>query len=545
MSRQGHPANRLTYLLRLLPTMLAACLFALNASALPGYSPGAPAGDEIEWHYTVRPADNLQDLGKQFLKASHSSADLVRYNQISNPESVRPGTTLKVPVDWLRHEPVPARAASVSGDTLIRRHRDSNYQKLQVNTTLHIGDEISTRDGSVLIRFADGSILRLAEQSILVFNRLTRFGKTGMADTRLRLQKGSLSTQVKPLVHEGSRYEINTPSAVAAVRGTAFRLKTDGNASQLEVTEGIVQFTSQHVSIPVNAGEASILDNNVTQANRILLPAAPVPLTLIDRTSELPIQLSWQPQTDAMQYRYEIFRESTLGDLIESDRIRDPMLTINHLDNGTYTVAMRAINRFGVEGFNHLLQLQVRMEAQPASPISPLHLASTDNDMPEFAWQYNGDSEVARVEVAADPAFSQIMATSEWSTDSNAIINRSLAPGLYYWRVVTQAGGNNQAYSVAYQMTVKGVLPVTRILSVSYDRDKATLFWKALDEARQYQVQIAEDPYFQNIVSSEIVDKNYLSIPLTRGKQYFARVRGVESSFYVSRFSPERALLVR
>ncbi|WP_197485969.1 FecR domain-containing protein, partial [Oleiphilus sp. HI0061] len=89
----------------------------------------------------------------------------------------------------------------------IKRASKSVFKLLKTNMNIRVGDEVATKKGNVLIEFADSSTIRLEENSNLVFNKLSHFGKTGMVDTRLRLKRGSLSTEVTPLV-KGSRYEI-------------------------------------------------------------------------------------------------------------------------------------------------------------------------------------------------------------------------------------------------------------------------------------------------------------------------------------------------
>ena len=61
-----------------------------------------------------------------------------------------------------------------------------------------------------------------------------------MVDTRIRLNIGRVNTRVEKQQPD-SHYEITTPAAITAVRGTDFRLSTDDEQiSRTEVTEGFV-----------------------------------------------------------------------------------------------------------------------------------------------------------------------------------------------------------------------------------------------------------------------------------------------------------------
>ncbi len=508
------------------------------AAYVPGTTTLEPATNSpIEWHYTIRPKDNIWALGEEFLNRNHDWNDIIRHNRIKNPKTLTAGTILKIPVDWLKHQPEPAMAVSVSGNTLFRRHLDNHFTRLEKNTELRIGDEVITNDGSVLIRFADNAILRLAPQSNLIFNRLTRYGKTGMADTRLRLQKGRLSTQVKPLNHRGSRYEINTPSAVAAVRGTAFRLEANGDISQLEVTEGVVSFNNATQTLLLNAGQGVSLQTGKPHSTIIDLPKAPVAISTITQTKQLPVTFSWYRQKDITTYYYQLFKDSEQGELIDASFLAQPEVTLDHLTNGTYLVAMRAIDGQGFNGMDHRVSVVIGMIAEPPTLLAPANDELIENDMPEFTWQYNSKNELSQLVLARDFEFTDIVSTSEYAPDNTAIPETSLLPGEYYWRVNTLAGGSSTAFSDIRRLRIKGMLPPSQIISVNYIGNTAKIFWNTVPQAQQYVLQLAADFEFENVLHEEILDKASASIKLTQGKRYFARVKGVGNELYKSEFS--------
>ena len=499
----------------------------------------------IEWHYTIRPKDNVWALGETFLNSTQSWEDIIRHNKISDPKNLSAGTVLKIPVNWLKHQPEPAVAASVSGNTMVRRHLDSHFSHLSKNSELHVGDEITTYDGSVLIRFADSSILRLAPNSHLVFNRLTRYGKTGMADTRLRLQKGRLSTHVTPLNGGGSRYEINTPSAVAAVRGTGFRLLVDDNRSQLEVTEGSVLFSDNSRSLTVNMGQGTTLQSNSGRPPIIDLPKALAPKSVVSNTQQLPVTFSWIEQPDITTYYYQLFKNSDQGELLDTSFLPSPEVTLNHLTNGTYLIAMRAVDKQGFNGLDHQVSVVIGMIAKSATLLSPINDLLLDNDMPEFTWQYNSKNELSQLEIAKDFEFTENISTSEFAPDNTAIPSNELLPGEYYWRVKTLAGGSSVAYSDVRRLKIRGMLPPTQIISVSYIDNRAKIFWNSVSQADHYVLQLAEDLEFKKILYEDTVEKSNASIKLTKNKRYFARVKGVGSELFKSEFSTGKELIIK
>ncbi len=517
-----------------------------HVAAYTSYSSSsAQPPSAIDWHYTIRPKDNIWTLGEEFLDRNHSWTDIIYYNKIKQPKTLTAGTVLKIPVSWLKHQPEPALAVSVSGSTMLRRHLDSQFKQLEKNTPLQVGDEITTYDGSVLIRFADKSILRLSPDSNLIFNRLTRYGKTGMADTRLRLQKGRLSTQVTPFNNKGSRYEINTPSAVAAVRGTGFRLMTQGDTSQLEVTEGAVLFSNTTQLLPLTTGQGIILKSGKSGSTIVDLPKAPTPTSTVTQTDTLPVTFTWLEQKNITTYYYQIFKDSEQGEMVDASFLSKPIVTLDHLRNGTYLVAMRAINDKGFNGLDHKVSVLIGMIAKSATLLAPQNNTLLDNDMPEFTWQYNSKNELSQLQLARDFEFIDIVSESEYAPDNTTLPNKSLSPGEYYWRVKTLAGGDSIAYSHIRHLKIRGVLPAVNIISVNYIGNRAKVFWNTIPEAKNYVLQLAEDLEFKNIIHEDTLDKSSASIKLTKGKSYFARVKGVGNELFTSAFSTGKEIKLK
>ena len=224
-----------------------------------------------EWHYTLRPSDDFQKVSKGLLNNKYTWSDLVRHNRIDDIAALEPGSIIKVPIQWLKQQPKPAKVLSISGTVQIKSAKDTYFKVLKANHAIYVGDEVATKNGSILIKLADNSLIRLDKDSSLIFNKLSHYGKTGMVDTKLRLKKGSLSTEITPLV-KGSSYEITTPSAVAAVRGTKFRLEATQLETKLEVTEGRVNFSHKHGDTIVKSGEGARIKKGSTAIERSQLP---------------------------------------------------------------------------------------------------------------------------------------------------------------------------------------------------------------------------------------------------------------------------------
>ena len=99
---------------------------------------------------------------------------------------------------------------------------------------LEDGDLVATRrDGRAQIRFEDGSLVDLGGNAHFIMTRATP------SRISLFLDLGKLWTKVSKRPER--RFEVNTPSCVAAVRGTQFSVEVlDAGRARVDVMEGLV-----------------------------------------------------------------------------------------------------------------------------------------------------------------------------------------------------------------------------------------------------------------------------------------------------------------
>ncbi|MEP6417107.1 MAG: FecR domain-containing protein, partial [Marinobacter sp.] len=492
---------------------------------------------------TVRPGEHFAEIADALLSKDIPAIRLLQHNGIDNPAKVGSGDNLRIPLAWLQRQPNPARVNSVTGSVQLISGSDGTKRPLTSDSLIRVGDEIRSQAGTATIELADGSVVRISPHSRLAFNRLTQYGKSGMVDTRLRLNQGEIETQVKPVIEGGSRFEIETPSAVAAVRGTMFTLRTAPGMTDLRVTEGEVSFGPPGQTRRIPAGySASVSTAGVGRMSIRRLPPAPEINPLPQQLKQLPAQLSWTPN-GANSHRVDIF-DAESGRWINSNEVSDNDFDINLLDNGRYEIHLAAIDNRGMAGMPGVMSFEVDLQARTAALEQPEPGATVNDDMPEFRWRLRGENEVARVEIAEDKDFGNTIATSEWAPDESALPSRPLTPGQYYWRVVTEAGGNSVATSEARSLVVNGTLPPVRIISVNYVDSQVRVFWQKVDTATDYRLQLSEEPGFNNIIKEATLSDTTAALRLIPGRRYFVRLKALSDGPLESRWGPGRELFL-
>ncbi len=504
-----------------------------------------------EWHYTLRPGDTLPEISLTLLNYQYSWSDVVKHNRIDQLATLAPGSIIKIPMHWLKHQPKPAMVKELVGVALIKKASASRYDVLKTTMLIQVGDEIATKKGNVVIEFADGSTIRLEEQSNLVFNKLSHFGKTGMVDTRLRLKKGSLTTDIPPLV-KGSRYEIKTPSAVAAVRGTEFRLHTTEKETRLEVLEGTVEFSGEHGKMLVDAGKGATISEGNSRIEVINLPSPPRTQLAKETINELPAKIEWEESKNASAYQVQLTENNKNGKLIQSVTQNTNSLEIDQIKNGDYALAVRSVNSAGYEGADAVSKLTVAIDATKVQLILPSNNAIIDHATPSFEWSYPSENTsnkslkkpFSRLDIALDKDFAAIVTEHDFISTNKFTLANPLIPGKYFWRIASLTNNTELTYSDSSIFHIKGTLAPVKILNVNYLDKQVGLFWSPIPHAKGYILQVSTQSDFSKILKEEKLSKPRAHLLLNSGQTYYARVKGIENELYSSKFGPVQEIFI-
>ena len=508
--------------------LLAALAGALSLAAIP-----ATAAD---WIYTVVDGDNLWDVSTRYLDTTLRYEQLRRLNNIERPRRMQPGTRIRVPMKWIRSNPAQAVVMAIGGRPTLMRHDGSQEDLDAAGATIGLGDRLRTpADSSVAVRFADGSVVTLYENSEMLFDHLSAHGETGMVDSRLRLIEGRLDTRVKPAVGPGSRFEIHTPSAISAVRGTTYRAATreSGRLSNIEVIEGRVAVAGASKSLLVRGGFGTqVRKDAAPQRPSRLLPAPqiepyPQPIRYLNEA------LRWQPVDGASAYRVEIGAGTTLDVLAWGSVVQGPRVRLPDLADGEYRVRVRAIDKNGLEGRDRVIGMRFDTHPRPPVPLRPIDNGVLRGRPADLSWTASADAERYRLEIAADEGFLHDVTRLDDLDATTHVAAAFVAPGTYYWRVSSVAAdGEVGPPSEIRRYQIK---PVPEAVATALSESDGALVasWRPAGPAAQYQVQLANDPGFSDLQIDKVIAESQLRFEPTSGQVRYLRVRVVEDDGYL------------
>lgn len=412
-----------------------------------------------EWTYTTRPNDTIWDISKKYLKSVTYWKKLQAHNSVDIAKHLSPGTKLRIPLEWLKIQAAPALVLSVTGEVKLQTSKDKPLTIITTKQLVNIGDTVITgENGSTLIQFADNSSLLVQKNSRVIFNTLSAYGQSGMVDTQIRLQQGRVETAVKPLRGSISRFEITTPAAVAAVRGTSFRVAYEETQETMasEVVKGSINVAAQGSELPIDKGFGSITEKGNPPQAPVKLLDKPTLSGLPDKIIHLPFNFKWPVLEGALEYRIQISPAEQTNSLSLESAQATNYYNLKQLNDGDYIIRVRGIDANKLEGFNAEHSFTLNTDFPVVSLIQPADNTEVSGDEVELKWTKEDKASQYRVQISTDIQFSETT-VDELIKENSFSITEELSENTYFWRIIAIDDlGNNGKPSETQTFVVSG-----------------------------------------------------------------------------------------
>jgi len=129
---------------------------------------------------------------------------------------------------------------SIVGDVKVRKGKSPKWIKARPNSVLKESDAIRTFvESEVNLVTTEGSNLVIGENSTLELSDFS-MNRGGATQTGVKILSGNVMVNVKKLVNKKSKFEFETPTAVAAIRGTRVSFDVLKSKTSIKVFEGKV-----------------------------------------------------------------------------------------------------------------------------------------------------------------------------------------------------------------------------------------------------------------------------------------------------------------
>lgn len=314
-----------------------------------------------DWIYQAQPGDTLWDICLEFTAKRGCWLELGKYNDISQARRIQPGTEIRIPLAWLLEVPIVGMVLNVQGEVRYQERDGSNPIPLLEGEQLVLGSIIATGEGTAKIALGDYSEIFIRPNSVLELTSIST-GTSPAPVTRLQLDRGDAEVRVTPGTR--SRFEVHTPSAIAAVRGTSYRVvNASRESTRSEVLTGSVAVTTEtEVTVPAGFGLLAKKGEALGEPKKLLDPPV-FPYTQV--SGPLPIALAWERDPLAQKWQLDLYGDS--GALVSSVQTTANSSTYEELPLGCYRLVARAIDAEGFNGLETALPICVEPAQEPES----------------------------------------------------------------------------------------------------------------------------------------------------------------------------------
>jgi hypothetical protein len=148
----------------------------------------------------------------------------------------------------------------LKGNVYVKKAESELWLPAKLKMELSSGDKIWVQQNSqAILEFSDRSTLKLASNTQLDILKLDRDKDTQKDVSIFKLLLGKVWATVEKILSAGERVEIQTPTAVAGVRGTEWiqQVSEDGT-TVVKTLKGVVSFSAKGVTVEVKEGFQSI-----------------------------------------------------------------------------------------------------------------------------------------------------------------------------------------------------------------------------------------------------------------------------------------------
>ncbi|CAD6556227.1 hypothetical protein LMG28140_05842 [Paraburkholderia metrosideri] len=413
--------------------------------------------------YTTHDGDTLYEIAGRYLSDSADWTLLSRLNRVPAPRRLPAGIALLLPAAKLKQDPESAHVIATSG-AVDHAFGKNAYVPVTQATILGEGDRIRTgADGFVTLELPDGSHITVAHDGELDIGTLRRTVLTGAGDRILDLQRGEVESQVTHATRTDDRFQIRSPSVVAGVRGTRFKVAYNGDAqsTNVEVIEGAVGVDPSTLDgtgrkaaaplpgVPLQAsaqlvkasfGNVTRTGGTVGEPVELLPPPALVKPERVQDGKTVAFELV--PSAQAVGYRVQIARDADQLDLIRDLRVSAPHADFGDLPEGTYFVRIAATDSHGLDGLPQVYAFERRQFGLSASAAPRAGSRGY-----QFRWlvsRTHVDTHFRFVLGATADLLHPIVDRTDLS--GNELTISDLPAGVYYWTIIGEQFENGRFY---------------------------------------------------------------------------------------------------
>ena len=529
-----------------MPTKRGAILLLFLFMLLPA---AVHADDDHSIEFIVKNGDNLYKICEKILENPEDWRWVAMVNQISNPHRIFPGQKLIIPTRLLRGIPIDGLVTFIKGVVSIKLTGAEEWQKLHLNDKITQGNWIRTNEqGTIEISFENHFSILLRPNTTVEITAARKKSAIYLM-YKLFLDIGKTISRIKQSTGKETRFEIQTPSAVAAARGTEFRAGVDSDiTTRLEVLAGKVNVQAAKKEVEVKAGEGTAVEKDKPPAIPKKLLPPPSLMNLQPLYRAMPLDFQFESIPGATSYRIMLARDKTFKDLVKNNIIKpQESLEIVGVEDGTYYLQSRSIDDLGLEGpASEPAEVRVRVNPLPPFIQSPSEGAELREKTARYEWLKVTQAAKYHLQVAEDPNFEVIVEDAKNITNVSYKLT-NLDFKTYFFRIRSiAADGYEGIWSDTLSFIIIPPPPSPPVEKPEIGDKELRVRWRNLGDGITYHFQMAKDQAFEEVLIDQKLSKPEITFEKpSKAGTYYIRTSAVDTQGYEGAFSEPQTFEVK
>lgn len=493
--------------------------------------------------------DTLINICRDYLDDIEEWPEVAAINGLRNPNLILPGQRITIPSGLLKGIPSEGKVTFVQGSAEIQDHSTQSWRAAQPGDVVHEQDRARTGPESALeITFEDGTSFFLRSEATI---GLTKVRKRGISDMihEMFLEAGRIISHIKKTTGREPRFQIRTPSATAAARGTDFRVGLDPREdTRVEVLKGTVSAKAKQRKLMLDEGEGTLIRRGGEPVGVRTLLDPPVLLAPEPLYRKLPLELRFSLVEHAAFTIAALSKDLEGKQLIREWTVKPAeVLKMEAVADGAYFLQVRSVDRIGLEGPpSPSIPIKVRTNPIPPFVQNPVDGQEYKTVTMDFQWLKVPDASHYHFELAEDPDFVRLV-DEQTAIKNVEFKKKGLQPQPYYFRICSIAeDGYVGIWSDPLKFALLPPPPTPTSEPPKTTRKEILMRWKNVGEGFTYHFQMSRDPEFGEILVDEKVADSQITVkkPKKAGV-YYVRVSSVNAEGFEGNFSPPQSFKIK
>jgi len=311
----------------------------------------------------VRPGETFAEVAERELGSAARGAPLADFNRLSPDAVLVPGQSVRIPIQVPATEEF-AQVVFVKGRVLLNGEPAERGARMLSGDVLQTGD-----DGFAALQFSSGTTANLQPDTDVRLQRLMCRDGDPACLVDLATETGEIDVDVDTRDEQPTEFQLTTPYATAAVRGTEFVLAADPALMLVAVTEGAVQIEALGQRVPVPAGYGSVtVEGEPPGQTQALLPS-PVLRNVPARVTGDDRVLLW-PLSGAERYQASLSRDGAALQSVARFEVDGTEMPFEGIAAGELFLTVRGIDDSELPGLTTTTRLVVAAIDEALTPPS-------------------------------------------------------------------------------------------------------------------------------------------------------------------------------